>query len=155
MKTRVIAVICVLAVFMSGCASMEEVWTGKTKTGTGIGAVAGGVLGALIDDNKPWRGAIIGAVAGAAAGGWIGHTMESKSTEAAVVSADKDIVDQAAREAVKSNATVKYSRTTSQGVDEDVIARPGTKSGNKQPVTIEYYRDGKLVSSETREMTIL
>ncbi|HNS32501.1 MAG TPA: glycine zipper domain-containing protein [bacterium] len=154
MKIKILACIAVAAMLLNGCASMDELLTPKTKTGAGIGAVAGGVLGAIVDSNKPWRGAIIGAAAGAAAGGWIGHTMEEKAASEATVSADKDIVDQAAREAVKSNAIVKYSRTTEEGVNEDIIARPGAKTGNVQPVTIEYYRNSKLVSTETRQMTV-
>jgi len=154
MGIRVLAGLAIITLLLNGCANMEEILTPKTKTGAGIGAVAGGILGALIDSNRPWRGAIIGAAAGAAAGGWIGHTMDEKATSEAVVSADKDVIDQAAREAVKSNATVKYSRTTENGVNEDIIARPGTKTGNKQPVTIEYYRNGKLVSTETKEMSV-
>lgn len=140
---------------LSGCAGMDEVWTPKTKSGAGIGAVAGGVLGALVDSNRPWRGAIIGAAAGAAAGGWIGHTVDSKATSQAEVSADKDVVEQAVKEAVKNNSTVKYSRTTEKGVNEDIIAIPGTKKGNKQSVTVEYYRDGKLVSTEVREVSLI
>ncbi|MCK9266762.1 glycine zipper domain-containing protein [bacterium] len=155
MKIKVVAGITLVAILLSGCAGIDEVLTPKTKTGAGVGAVAGGILGALVDSNRPWRGAIIGAAAGAAAGGWIGHTVDSKATSQAEVSADKDVVEQAVKEAVKNNATVKYSRTTEQGINEDIIAIPGTKTGNKQKVTVEYYKNGKLVSSEIREVTLI
>lgn len=87
----------------------------------GIGAVSGGILGALIDSNQPWRGAIIGAAAGAAAGGWI-----AERTDKNVPAADSNsaVIDQASREATRQNATIKYSRTTENGVNEEVIATP-------------------------------
>jgi len=106
----------------------------------------------MIDSGKPWRGAIIGAAAGAAAGGWIGHTVGEK--EDPVIEANADIVNQAALDAAKQNATVKYSRTTENGVNEEIIATPGARTGNICVVTVRYYRDGKLISTEVREVAV-
>jgi outer membrane lipoprotein SlyB len=125
----------------------------KTKEGAVIGTIAGGILGAIIDSNKPWRGAIIGAATGAVAGGVIGYAIEKKSEEK-VVEADKDIVSYAANEAGKLNVVVKYSRITEKGVKEEIIATPGELKNNKRVVTIEYFRDGKIVSKEIREVAI-
>jgi uncharacterized protein YcfJ len=113
--------------------------------------VSGGILGALIDSNQPWRGAIIGAAAGAVAGGWI-----AEKTDKDVPAADSNtaVIDQAAREAAQQNATIKYSRTTENGVNEEVIATPISRSGNYRTVNIKYYRDGSLITSETREVMI-
>lgn len=145
-------IVAVVGLLMSGCATWEGL-SPKTKTGAGIGAVGGGILGAMIDSNKPWRGAIIGAAAGAAAGGWVGHTMDNKEVEP-VVDADANIVNQAALDAAKQNATVKYSRTTENGINEEVIATPGELKGNARVVTIRYYRDGQLISTEIREVVV-
>jgi len=145
-------VVAVVSLLLSGCATWEGL-SPKTKTGAGIGAVGGGILGAMIDSGQPWRGAIIGAAAGAAAGGWVGHTMDAKAVEP-VVDANADIVNQAAMNAAKQNATVKYSRTTEQGVNEEVIATPGALKGNARVVTIRYYRDGQLISTEVREVAV-
>jgi uncharacterized protein YcfJ len=150
-----LAVVSVVSVFLTvGCAQWEEM-SSNTKTGAGIGAVSGGVLGALIDSNQPWRGAIIGAAAGAAAGGWIGGRTDGR-TDNNVPAADSnsEVIDQAAREAARQNATIRYSRTTENGVNEEVIATPISRSGNYRTVSLKYYRDGRLITSETREVEI-
>ena len=146
-----ILVVAVVGLLLGGCAALDERFSQRTQTGAGIGAVAGGILGALVDSNKPWRGAIIGAAAGAAAGGWVGHATE---TTEPVVAANADIVDQAARDAAVQNATVQYTRTTEAGVREEVIATPGSRTGNLRVVTIRYYRDGTLASTETRQVSV-
>lgn len=70
---------CILAsaatMLLSGCASMN-----RTEEGATIGAAAGGVLGAVIDDNTA-RGAIIGAVVGGTAGAVIGRQMDKQAAE--------------------------------------------------------------------------
>ncbi|MFA5646191.1 MAG: YMGG-like glycine zipper-containing protein [Candidatus Ratteibacteria bacterium] len=137
---------------MSGCTMIDDMST-RTKTGAGIGAVAGGILGALIDDNRPWRGAIIGAAVGAVGGGWIGKQTE-KSTTPADVSANADVVAQAGKEAAKQNAVVKYSRTTNTGVNEEIVATPGAQKGTMRTVTIQYFRNGTLISTETGDFPI-
>ncbi|MFH2068606.1 MAG: YMGG-like glycine zipper-containing protein [Candidatus Omnitrophota bacterium] len=145
----VVAIACVL---LSGCATWEGL-TPSTKAGAGIGAVSGGILGALIDSKQPWRGAIIGAAAGAAAGGWIGSTTD-KEVSTPVVDSNAAVINQAALEAAKQNATVSYSRTTESGIKEEVVATPISRSGNIRTVNIKYYQNGKLISSETREVSI-
>ncbi|MBN1445435.1 MAG: glycine zipper 2TM domain-containing protein [Candidatus Omnitrophica bacterium] len=141
---KLLVVVLLAGMLLSGCETISGL-SPKTKTGAGIGAVAGGILGALVDSNKPWRGAIIGAAAGAAAGGWIGYKMDNKD---AVVEADSDIVAQAATEAAKQNATIKYSRVTEDGVAEDIIATPGNLTGNIRAVTVDYFRNNTLISTE-------
>ena len=146
----VVAVACVL---LGGCATWEGL-SPNTKTGAEIGAASGGILGAILDSRQPWRGAIIGAAAGAAAGGWIGSTTDKKTVSAPVVDSNAAVINQAASEAAKQNATVKYSRTTESGVNEEVIATPISRSGNIRTVNIKYYQNGRLISSETREVSI-
>ncbi len=151
MKKLLVAALAVSFMF-SGCATLDNLSTG-TKTGAGIGAVAGGILGAMIDSNKPWRGAIIGAATGAVAGGWIGSKVDNKTGES-IVEADTDIVNQAATESAKQNATIKYTRTTETGAKEEIIATPGALSGKLRTVTVQYFRDGKLISTETRQVAV-
>jgi outer membrane protein OmpA-like peptidoglycan-associated protein len=52
----------------------------RTEEGAVIGAAAGGVIGAVIDDNTA-RGAIIGAVVGGTAGAVIGREMDQQAAE--------------------------------------------------------------------------
>ena len=149
---KIIGVLLIGVLLFGGCETIENL-SQKTKEGATIGAIAGGILGAIIDSNKPWRGAIIGATTGAVVGGLIGHTMEKKSEEK-IIEADKDVVTYAANEAGKLNVVVKYSRITEKGIKEEIIATPGQLKNNKRLVTIEYFRDGKLISKEIREVAI-
>ncbi len=147
-----VSVLLVGSLLLGSCSTLEEL-SPKTKEGAVIGAIAGGILGALLDSNKPWRGAIIGATVGAVTGGWIGHKMETKGEEK-IVDSKADVVEQAAKEAAKLNAVVKYSRVTENGIKEEIIATPGELKNNVRTVTVEYYRDGKLISKEVRQVSI-
>lgn len=70
-----------LVLILSGCASMSE--NPNTTKGVGIGAAAGGILGAIIGTNNGGseKGAAIGAVLGGAAGGLIGKRMDNQAKE--------------------------------------------------------------------------
>ena len=150
---RGLMVITVACVLLGGCATWEGL-SPNTQTGAEIGAVSGGILGAILDSHQPWRGAIIGAAAGAVAGGWIGSTTDKKKVSAPVVSSNAAVINQAAKEAAKQNAIIKYSRTTESGINEEVVATPLSLKGNIRTVNIKYYQNGKLISSETREVSI-
>lgn len=56
-----------MLLFSSGCATQQG------AQGAGLGAVVGGVSGALIDKGNPWRGAAIGGGLGAVFGGGLGE----------------------------------------------------------------------------------
>ena len=81
MKRSRIAVATVVAVVTAGCASMGD----QQKKGTGIGAVAGGVVGAVIghQTGSTARGALIGAVVGGTAGTLIGRRMDGQAEKLA------------------------------------------------------------------------
>lgn len=81
MKRSLIAVVTVFAVLTAGCAS----WGDKQKKGTGIGAVAGGLVGALIGHKtgSTARGALIGALVGGAGGTLIGRRMDGQAEKLA------------------------------------------------------------------------
>jgi outer membrane protein OmpA-like peptidoglycan-associated protein len=68
-----------LAVFASGCTTVnpytKETQTSKVVKGAGIGAAAGAVVGLLAHGDK-LKGALIGAGVGAVAGGGVGYYMD-------------------------------------------------------------------------------
>ncbi len=102
----------------------------KTKEGATVGAVAGAALGALIDKNNRWRGAVIGAAAGALIGGTAGYIMEKASKEAAT--------------------TKKPVTYVSEDGIQKVYAEPIKSEGKCEWVTVQYYEYGKLVKEEKK-----
>ena len=64
---------------LTGCASDQK----NTAKGAGIGAVAGGAIGAIIGHQSGNRekGALIGAMLGAGIGGYAGHRMDQQAKE--------------------------------------------------------------------------
>ena len=133
---KMLMLLLVLSVMVSGCASFEEV-SPRTKAGAQIGAVVGTVGGAAIDKKNPWRGAVIGAAAGALLGGVIGN-----------------ITDKAAQESAKRDAEVRYQRTTDQGWKEEVVATPKGTEGDYKLISVKYIRDGKVISEEVKQVPV-
>jgi outer membrane protein OmpA-like peptidoglycan-associated protein len=82
-----VAITAVLA--LTGCETMKE--NPNTSKGVGIGAAAGGALGAIVGRNNgdTGKGAVIGAAAGAAIGGLIGRRMDNQAKELAKVAETK------------------------------------------------------------------
>lgn len=78
MKRSIAAALCVATLGTTGCASLNN-----TERGAGIGAGAGGAIGAVIgrQTGNTARGAIIGAVVGGAAGAVIGRRMDRQAQE--------------------------------------------------------------------------
>lgn len=74
MMKKAIAVLLCSLLFLTGCASGNK----KTLMGTGIGAAAGGAIGAVLGKGK---GAAIGAVLGAGLGGYIGNRLDKQAKE--------------------------------------------------------------------------
>lgn len=74
-----VVVLATLAVFVSGCTTInpytKETQTSKAAKGAGIGAAAGAVVGLLSKGDK-LKGALIGAGVGALAGGGAGYYMD-------------------------------------------------------------------------------
>ncbi|MCM8771943.1 MAG: YMGG-like glycine zipper-containing protein [Candidatus Omnitrophica bacterium] len=149
---KILIVLFIATLFFTNCSTLQEL-SPKTKEGAVIGAAIGGILGAILDSNKPWRGAIIGATIGSVSGGWIGYKMEQSQKER-TVDAKADIVDIAAREAVKLNSVVKYERITEDGTKEEIVATPGKIENGSRSVTVEYYRNGKLILKEIKQIKI-
>ncbi len=128
-------IICLVIVgmLMSGCATTST----KTREGAGIGAILGGVAGAVIDKDNPWRGGIVGAAAGALIGGAIGSMR-----------------DQAAQEAAEEDRTVQYTRTMDDGTRETIRATPYgySEEGDYKLVRTQVIRNGIVVSEDVKRV---
>ncbi len=72
-RTRTTALLLASVLLLNGCST-----TGK---GVAIGALLGAGAGALIDSDKPLRGAAIGAGIGGVAGGAVGYALERQQRE--------------------------------------------------------------------------
>lgn len=125
----------VVAVLLSGCATTST----RTRTGAGTGAILGGVAGALIDKDNPWRGGVVGAFAGALIGGTIGNMM-----------------DRAAEESAAKNRPVQYSRTYDDGTREIVRATPVgySEDGDYKLIKTQVIRGGVVVQEEVKRVPI-
>jgi len=124
-----LASLLVFALLLTGlnsCVELEQ----KTKEGATVGAVAGGVLGVLLDKNNRWRGAVVGAALGALIGG----------TAAT-------IMDRASKEAATYKKPVEY---VSEDKVQRVYAKPVGSQGKCEWVTVQYYEYGKLVKEEKK-----
>ena len=131
---RTIVALGLLATFLTGCAAIDEMGSG-TKTGAGIGALTGGVAGAIINSKNPWMGGVIGAATGAVVGGVIGN-----------------ISERAANESAKNDKSTQWDRTTDDGTREKVVAEYLGVEGSSELVKLKYYRDGRLVREEIKRV---
>lgn len=80
MKSSILS-LAAIALILSGCQTAQE--NPNAAKGVGIGAAAGGVLGAVIGNQQgnSGKGAAIGAVLGAGLGGVIGNRMDKQAKE--------------------------------------------------------------------------
>lgn len=71
-KIASMLVVCITGMQLGGCANMSQ-----PEQGAGIGAIAGGLLGAAVSNNKT-QGALIGAGLGALTGAAIGNYLDKQ-----------------------------------------------------------------------------
>ena len=110
----------VMSFLFTGCDSVKN--ANNTQKGAGIGAVAGGVLGAIIGNNTKLgtaAGAAIGAAVGGGTGALIGNSMDKQAREIdeALPGADVERVGEGIRLVLKEDAVrfdVNKSTLTSQ-----------------------------------------
>lgn len=107
----VIPVAALFVVFASGCADLSG-----TAKGAGVGAAAGGLLGAVAGHNIPGVSRTGGAVAGALAGGLVGGAIGHQSDQ---IKAQRQQIDAVAQQA--NTATVNI--TNSNGSITPVVLR--------------------------------
>lgn len=102
--------------------------------GAGAGGAIGGVSGAILDDENPWRGGVIGAALGAI----LGATLT-------------DISMQGAQQAVNAGRPVQYRTNDGRGVyrAEPVDYNAETKC---HKVHERAWEDGRLVKDTVREV---
>ncbi|MES9937657.1 MAG: OmpA family protein [Sedimenticola sp.] len=85
MNKKHLVVTLVLVSLVAGCKTIDpytrEEKTSNTAKGAGIGAVAGGIAGAMINKDDRGKGAVIGAALGAGVGGGIGYYMDQQEAE--------------------------------------------------------------------------
>lgn len=72
-----------IAFLLTACAANDPYQ--RTKTGAGIGAVAGAIIGHQLDDDS---GKFVGAAVGAALGGGIGYAMDQQHQELQALAAE-------------------------------------------------------------------
>jgi hypothetical protein len=122
-----------LMVMLNSCATMEPT-SSRTYEGAGVGAVVGGIAGALLDRHNPWRGGVIGGVLGAVAGGTL-----------------TEISARAAREAYVSGRPVEYRTEDGRGVyrADPLEYNASTRCSKIQE---RVWEDGKLVKDQIKEV---
>jgi len=85
MKAPKLILIVAAAGLLAGCQTIDpytqESKTSNTAKGAGIGAVAGGIAGALIKKDDRGKGAVIGAALGAGVGGGVGYYMDQQEAQ--------------------------------------------------------------------------
>lgn len=118
MKTpRTIIVLATLGIGLSGCANMNNTQSGALA-GTGLGAVAGAIVGEA--SGHPGAGALIGAATGAVAGGLVGNAEDAREERDVAVAHAQ--YNQARSQAIAKAVTdVDVVTMTRNNVGEDVI----------------------------------
>ncbi len=102
--------------------------------GAAAGGAIGGLAGALLDDDNPWRGGVIGAALGAAFGATLA-----------------DISVRGSREAARTGEPVQYKTDDGREVYRaDPLEYDAETKCRK--VRERVWREGKLVQDETREV---
>ena len=116
-ESRIAILVGAAGLFLAGCANMNNTQSGALA-GTGLGAVAGAIIGEA--SGHPGAGALIGAATGAAAGGLIGNSEDAKE--------ERDVAIAHARYEHARTQAVAYAVTesdvvtmTRSGVGDEVI----------------------------------
>jgi len=120
----------ILALTLVGCAT-----TPPTYEGGAVGAVAGGIAGALLDRHNPWRGGLIGGAIGAVAGATL-----------------TEISARAAREAAMEQRPVEYRTEDGRGVYRAEPVNPYDPRTRCSKIHERVWEDGRLVKDQVREV---
>lgn len=130
-KAVAVLMIFVLLTMTASCAKYHY-------EGAGLGAAIGGIAGALLDRNNPWRGGVIGAALGGVAGATI-----------------TDISVRGSREAVTAGKPVEYRTEDGRGIyrAEPVsdFYRPDEHTKCRK-VRERIWEDNRLIKDTVREV---
>jgi len=132
---KCVAVLAIVAMTSSGCASMN-----KTESGAAVGAVGGAAAGAIIGHatGNTSRGAIIGAVVGGAAGAYIGHKMDQRAKEL-------EKIPGATVERVGEGIQVTFASGLLFDYDSDVIKGDARDNLDQLANNLSQYDDSELM----------
>ena len=132
---KCVAVLAIVAMTSSGCASMN-----KTESGAAVGAVGGAAAGAIIGHatGNTSRGAIIGAVVGGAAGAYIGHKMDQRAKEL-------EKIPGATVERVGEGIQVTFASGLLFDYDSDVVKGDARDNLNQLASNLQKYGDSELM----------
>jgi len=108
--------------------------TKQAYEGAVVGGAAGSAVGAILDEENPWRGAFIGGIVGAVVTGTI-----------------VDIATRAADESVIYGKPVEY-RCYRCRERIRVRAVPGRRVGRCRWVKIYYYKAGKVIKVKKKKV---
>src|SRR6187551_708555 len=129
---KCVAVLAIVAMTSSGCASMN-----KTESGAAVGgAAAGAVIGHATGNTT--RGAIIGAVVGGAAGAYIGHKMDQRAKEL-------EKIPGATVERVGEGIQVTFASGLLFDYDSDVIKGDARDNLDQLANNLAQYDDSELM----------
>lgn len=143
-----------------GCSNGKK----SAALGAGIGAIAGGVAGALISKDNPAAGALIGAGIGAAAGGVAGYAY-FKITEKQEKTAEQLLAEEKIKQGTDSpraTATVQDLAVApgqvEGGQNVQVTFRAKTSGGvgaSAEPATVllTLQKDGKVLRKQEEKLT--
>ena len=126
-----------LAVFASGCATLNT----KKEQGAVIGAAGGAVAGAVVGKatGSTARGAIIGAAVGGAAGAIIGHQMDQKAKEIQATVADATVTR------VGEGLVVTFDSGLMFDFDSDMLRSESRKNLDNLAASLDDFGDSKLM----------
>jgi hypothetical protein len=130
-KMGIIGILLLTVVIAAGCYPYPQ--TGAQRGAT-AGAGIGGVAGALLDSENPWRGGLIGAAIGALFGATLG-----------------DLSDRGAYECAQNNASVEYHTENGRGLyrADPYSYDPRTRC---HKVHERVWEDGRIIRDRIREI---
>ncbi|MFN3696149.1 MAG: OmpA family protein [Pseudobdellovibrio sp.] len=138
---------------LTGCASDQK----NTAKGTGIGAVAGGAIGAIIGHQSGNRekGALIGAMLGAGIGGYAGHRMDQQAKELEKIAETKR-TDQGLVTKLKSDILFETGKSDLKPTAKANLAEMATimKKYPENVLVIKGYTDSTGSSKKNEELSL-
>ena len=138
---------------LTGCASDQK----NTAKGAGIGAVAGGAIGAIIGHQSGNRekGALIGAMLGAGIGGYAGNRMDQQAKELEKIAETKR-TDQGLVTKLKSDILFETGKSDLKSTAKSNLTEMATimKKYPENVLVIKGYTDSTGSSKKNEELSL-